>query len=53
MYKASSAFIDEGDELMYRFQPGEWRQEPVLGMMNLRNQEGNCHANAALQFGDE
>jgi len=41
------AFIDEEDELMYRFQPGEWRQEPALGIVNLRNQGGNRHANAA------
>jgi len=47
------AFIDEEDELMYRFQPGEWRQEPVLGIVNLRNQGGNRHANAALQLRDE
>lgn len=47
------AFIDEEDELMYRFQPGEWRQEPALGIINFRNQGGNRHANAALQLRDE
>lgn len=48
-----SAFVDEEDELMYTIRPGEWRQEPTAGMINLGNQGGNRHANAALELRDK
>lgn len=48
-----STFLDEEDELMGTFQPGEWRQAPASGIVNLANQGGNRHTNAALQLRDE
>lgn len=48
-----SALLDEEDEQMCRFTPGEWRQEPALAVTNWRNQGGNRHSNAALRLRDQ
>lgn len=48
-----SEFLDQEDELMGRFHPREWRQEPTSSIINLSNQGGNRHANAALLLRDK
>lgn len=42
--------LDEEDELTGTLQIGQWREEPISGMVRLAHQGGNRHANAAIDL---